>query len=209
MKYTDILWDFNGTILDDVDICINSVNLLLAERGLPTLDSVDAYHKVFGFPVIDYYKRLGFDFEKEDYEGVIAPTWMKEYLRQAPTAQLCTGVREALRRFAAAGLRQTVISASETGMLTEQIKALGIYDFFDSIYGLDNINAGSKTARARQWREAHPDAVALFLGDTEHDADTARAIGADCVLVASGHQPAELLRRSGCPVISDLSELKL
>jgi phosphoglycolate phosphatase len=209
MKYTDILWDFNGTILDDVDICINSVNLLLSERGLPTLDSIEAYHKVFGFPVIDYYKRLGFDFEKEDYEGVIAPTWMKEYLRQAPTAELCRGVRDALERFAAAGLRQTVISASETGMLTEQIRALGIYEFFDGIYGLDNINAGSKTARARQWREAHPDAVALFLGDTEHDADTARAIGADCVLVASGHQSAELLRRSGCPVISDLSELKL
>jgi phosphoglycolate phosphatase len=209
MKYTDILWDFNGTILDDVDICINSVNLLLSERGLPTLDSIEAYHKVFGFPVIDYYKRLGFDFEKEDYEGVIAPTWMKEYLRQAPTAELCRGVRDALERFAAAGLRQTVISASETGMLTEQIRALGIYEFFDGIYGLDNINAGSKTARARQWREAHPDAVALFLGDTEHDADTARAIGADCVLVASGHQSAELLRRSGCPVIHDLSELKL
>ena len=209
MKYTDILWDFNGTILDDVDICINSVNLLLSRRGLPMLDSLDEYHRVFGFPVIDYYRRLGFDFEKEDYSSVIAPEWMAEYLRQAPDVGVCPGVREALEKFRSLGLRQTVISASETEMLTRQIRELGILEYFDGIYGLDNINAGSKTDRAREWRREHPDAVALFLGDTEHDADTARAIGADCILIASGHQSAELLKKSGCPVIGSVKELEL
>ena len=80
MKYTDIIWDFNGTILDDVDAGIVSVNKLLSDRGLPTIESKEEYRKVFRFPIIEYYRALGFDFEREPYE-VLAPLWVSEYLK--------------------------------------------------------------------------------------------------------------------------------
>ena len=52
MTYTHVIWDFNGTILDDVQIGIDSVNVLLRKRGLPTVASVDADREVFEFPII-------------------------------------------------------------------------------------------------------------------------------------------------------------
>ena len=33
-KYEYVIWDFNGTILDDVEASMSSVNKLLVERGL-------------------------------------------------------------------------------------------------------------------------------------------------------------------------------
>ena len=76
MKYTDIVWDFNGTLLDDIRAGIDAVNEMLARRDLATIQSVEQYRELFCFPIIDYYAKLGFDFEKEDYYSVLAPEWV-------------------------------------------------------------------------------------------------------------------------------------
>lgn len=204
--YTDILWDFNGTILDDVKTGIDSVNKLLTERGLETIDTLQRYYSVFGFPVIDYYKRLGFDFEKEPYE-VVAKQWVSEYLERVKTAGVRKGVKELIEYFSRLGLRQTIISATESSMLTEQVRGLGLEELFDEVLGIGNIYAVSKESTAERWREAHPTAKALFIGDTVHDADVARLINADCILVCGGHQSKEVLLRSGFPVADDIDKI--
>ena len=57
MKYKTVIWDFNGTVLDDLDICIESVNTLLRARGIKELESREEYRSVFGFPIIKYYEK--------------------------------------------------------------------------------------------------------------------------------------------------------
>ena len=205
-KYSDydyIIWDFNGTLLDDVETGIISVNTLLRERGLPTIDSRERYHSVFGFPIIDYYRALGFDFEKESYEE-IAPKWVALYLEHVKHASLNHYSREAIEAFDKAGLR---LSASELSMLREQLEGLGILDRFEQVLGLDNIYAGSKLHIARKWRREHPMARALMIGDTDHDVTTAQEMGADCVLIARGHQSRAHLESVGVPVFDSLEDL--
>ena len=192
MKYTCIVWDFNGTIMDDVEIGIESVNVLLEKRGLPTLESREAYQRIFGFPIIDYYKRLGFDFDKEPYEE-IAVEWVNEYTAREKTAKTVDGVREMLEYFKSCGKRQIIISACEQQMLNRNLKLLGVFDYFDDVCGINNIYASSKESIALEWRERNPDEKLLFIGDTDHDCSVARAMGADCVLVAQGHQSFETL----------------
>lgn len=206
MKYTHILWDFNGTILDDVGAGIKSVNKLLFERGLPTLKSVEEYYSVFGFPIIEYYRRLGFDFEKEPYE-VIAPLWVEQYLINVKDSDVFDDVistAEVLRKM---GARQVILSATELDMLKAQLFDLGLESTFDAVLGLDNIHAASKVKLAEKWREENPNAVALMIGDTVHDAEVAIAIGADCVLIARGHQSRDTLEACGCPIMNDLAEM--
>ena len=76
MKYDHVIWDFNGTVLDDMQVGIDSVNEMLAARGLPTLSGVTEYRAAFDFPVEDYYRRLGFDFDREDFKTCLAPLWV-------------------------------------------------------------------------------------------------------------------------------------
>ena len=196
MNYTYCIWDFNGTIFDDIGASIKAVNTLLAERGLPTLESKERYHEVFDFPIIDYYRRIGFDFDKEPYE-VVAPLWVELYLENSKSSGLFEDVISALDFFESQGVKQSVLSASELKMLTGQLRDLGIYDRFEEIMGIDNIYAESKLALASAWKEKHAGERVMFIGDTTHDYETAKLLGADCYLISAGHQPEYKLRTAG------------
>ena len=200
--YSAVIWDFNGTILDDVDTGIRAVNMLLSERGLPSVGSKEAYREVFGFPIKSYYERLGFDFSVESYEE-LAPKWVALYLELVKEASLYDGVREALSLVRSCGVRQILLSATERTMLCAQLDELSLENEFDEVLGLGNIHAHSKVELAREWVRNAPKGRLLLVGDTVHDLDTARAIGADCLLVCCGHQPYDKLAATGAPVYPD------
>lgn len=200
------IWDFNGTILDDVDTGIRAVNELLKARGLREIASREEYQSVFGFPIRGYYERLGFDFSKESYE-TIAPIWVERYLHYVREAKLFEDVRRTLTYFAEQGVRQVILSATEHGMLCQQLKELEIFDCFEEVLGLDNIHAASKVSLAQQWRDRHACSNVLLIGDTDHDVDTARQMGAECVLIARGHQAPDRLEGLGVPIYPSLDEM--
>ncbi len=204
--WTHLIWDFNGTIYDDMEAGFDSINYLLDSRGLPSLASLDDYRAHFGFPIEKYYRELGFDVDGEGFD-VLAHDWLEEYLRRSRTAGLRDGVLPVMRELFRRGMPQLVLSASEINMLTRQLTALGIAGFFETILGLGDIYARSKVEVARRWRETHPQARPLFVGDTLHDAETAAEIGADCVLIAGGHQTKARLLDAGVPVVDSFAEL--
>ncbi len=206
-RHTHLIWDFNGTVLDDVRHGIDCVNPMLAARGLPIIPDVATYRELFGFPIDDYYRRLGFDFEKEDYDTVLAPEWVARYLAGEASCPANDGVRETVAAAAERGVGQIMLSASNLAQLQGQLARLGLSNAFSEVLGLDNIHARSKTHLAVAWKEAHPDAVPLFLGDTEHDAAVAAAIGADCVLFTGGHQSRRKLEACGVPVVDRLVDV--
>ena len=200
------IWDFNGTILDDVDTGIRAVNDLLAERGLRTIVSRQEYQEVFGFPIRSYYEHLGFDFSKETYESV-APIWVERYLYYVKQAKMFEDVFRTLQYFSSRGVRQIVLSATEREMLCGQLSELGIIDCFEEILGLDNIHAASKVSLAQDWRARHSDASALFIGDTDHDVSTAEQMSAECVLIARGHQSVQRLAKLGVAIYESLDQM--
>ena len=56
-----VIFDFNGTILDDLDLCFNILNKMLNMYNHPSI-SKGRYLDIFTFPVIEYYKKAGFNF---------------------------------------------------------------------------------------------------------------------------------------------------
>lgn len=207
MKYTHIIWDFNGTVLDDLCVCIDSVNVLLEKRSIPKIDSVESYRRVFGFPIIKYYEKIGFDFSNEKFSDA-AVEWVEEYMSRISTAVINKGVVDILNKIHKHNMKNILVSATELNMLKNQLSMLGISGLFDEVYGLDNIHAQNKIALAEFWRENNSTAKALLVGDTDHDFETASAIKADCVLYSGGHQSEERLLLLGCPVIGELTELE-
>lgn len=206
MNYTHIFWDFNGTILDDVQTGIDCVNLLLEKRGLPIIPNKDYYKEVFGFPIVDYYKRLGFDFDKESYHGV-AVEWVALYMEKVKSANMNDGVKELLAAIKKLGIPQYILSATEDNMLKTQLEMLGISDFFEEVTGLDNIHAGSKTELGKRFAERIKPPKAIVIGDTTHDYETALAMGADCILFTDGHMNRETLEKCGCKCFDSFRKL--
>ena len=206
MKYTHLFWDFNGTLFADMQAGVNSVNMMLSERSLPIIESLEVYRQIFDFPIREYYRGLGFDFDKEPYE-VLAPIWVELYNKNSLSCQLTDGVTETLKKVESMGVRQVVFSATEKNMLCGQLEQLGIIDYFEEIIGLENIHAESKLHLAKRWREEHPEAAVLYVGDTVHDAESARLLSADCLLYAGGHQSRERLARCGFDIIDRIPDL--
>ena len=75
-----VIWDWNGTLLDDLWLTLNVTNTLLAERGIGHLNQTQ-YRAVFGFPLQRYYSRIGFDFGKDSFDD-LANEWCPLYERK-------------------------------------------------------------------------------------------------------------------------------
>ena len=195
-RYTHIIWDFNGTVYDDIEAGIVSANRLLSAYGLRTFATVEEYRASFGFPIIDYYRRMGFDFDRTPYD-TLAHEWVGYYMEESKRSRVFEGAYQLLDAFHAMGLSQILLSATEREMLKGQLAELSLSDRFDETLGQDTIHGHGKSEIGRAWRARNPEAVPLLIGDTEHDAEVAAAMGVDCVLLACGHQPMETLRRCG------------
>ena len=204
--YDYCVWDFNGTILDDVELGMNSVNALLSQQGLPCIPNKEEYRKRFDFPIIEYYKRLGFDFEKRSYE-ILAEEWIALYLQNLHNATMFPGVIDALNFFDNKGVKQTILSASERKMLIGQLDGLGISNRFEEILGIDNIYGDSKLSIALDWRSRHTDSKVMFIGDTTHDCQTAKVLDADCYIVSAGHQCSERFINADAKIFPTLDNL--
>lgn len=196
MRFDRVIWDFNGTILDDVETGIESADELLSRHGLPQMRTREKYLSLFGFPIIDYYRRLGFDFDKIPF-SVLANEWVEIYLEKVKNAPVREGIRDVISAFRDAGLKQTVLSMTESSMLDYQLGLLGVRELFDEVCGLDDIYAKSKLSLAAKWKEEHIGERAVFIGDTTHDAESAEIIGAECVLLSGGHEAREKLCGTG------------
>jgi len=205
MMIRQILWDWNGTLLDDVAYGMSVRNRTFPAFGLPTIQSVEDYHQQFTFPIRLYYERAGVT--DENFVEV-AHAWMAEYVRGFPTVPLHVDAIETLNRFRDAGFRQVLLSATKRDMLLTQIAQFSLQPYFHTVLGLDNIYAGSKEDIGRQYLQScgiAPEET-LMIGDTLHDADVAKAIGAHCVLVPRGHQSRQTLLTAGVPVVDTLQQ---
>lgn len=205
-KYTHVIWDFNGTILNDVESVINANNAMLSRRNMIHLRSKEEYLSLIDMPMREFYKSIGFDLEKESFNE-LAVEWSKDYRKASKNAEIYPDVKDALKRFKNSGLKQIIISASEKNLLKDQLNALGIAEYFEEILGLDDFHTIDKTLIAKKWRERNPDARAVIIGDTENDVNIAKLMKCDCILKEGGHRNRNSLSKHNLPIISDTSEL--
>lgn len=189
-----VLWDWNGTLLDDVESCVLALNTMLSRRGLATVSSAD-YRRSFGFPVRRYYLELGFDLSTESWAGV-AREYHDSYARFSPAAPLRAGAREALSLLRRDGIGMSILSAAPRDLLSRMVAERGIAGHFHRLAGLGDLYAESKleAGKALLLEMGVPSDHVILVGDTTHDVEVARALGCRCVLVEGGHQSSERLR---------------
>jgi len=203
-----IFLDFNGTVLNDIDLCLELLNDLLKQTGKEGNVSLEEYLDIFGFPVIDYYKRAGLEFDKISF-AEMADFFIKEYTeRNTKECTIFPDFKQFIDRAHQRGFKIVLCSASKKILLIDQLIAFGIYDCFDDVIGLDNHHAASKLDIARNYvgrNNINPDNT-YFIGDCDHDAEVGLACGSKTILVARGHQSRKVLEKCGMLVVDSLLE---
>lgn len=206
-----IIWDFNGTIIDDTRLCFEIEMKMLEERNMPNDFTLEWYRDHFTFPVIDYYYLLGYDFLNESYDD-IAIEFNELYSRGFSSCNLVDGFLDKINESIQKGYQNVIVSASHEANLIHQCKELNIENYFEELIGIDNLLAGSKIDRAKKWMEdAGIDASECkYIGDTLHDKDTAESLSIkDYVLVACGHQSYDVLSKECDNVVHTLKDIEL
>ena len=200
-RMTTILWDWNGTLIDDVELAVRIDNELFPQWGYPGT-TVEEYRSLFTFPVKDYYLALGV--KEEDFPP-LAQAWFDEYTRLFPGTPLHRDAAEAIARFRDSGFSQVILSASREQELRQQVDSYPeLRGQFQQILGLNHHLATSKVELARTFlRESgiRPEDC-WFLGDSCHDAEAAAAIGCRCLLIEGGHQSRERMLSANVPVLA-------
>lgn len=205
IKY--VFFDFNGTIIDDVVLCLDLLNEILRKQGNQELD-IDTYKNVFKFPIRQYYIDAGVDLEKDSFED-LAIWFIKKYQPLSMSCGLFNGIVDTFIELKKRGYKLVILSASERNNLIEQCKNYEIDGYFEEILGIDNIHAASKVEIAKNYlkeNNINGDDI-LFIGDTLHDLEVAKSIGANCVLVSCGHQSLDILSKGNVPILNDVNSL--
>ena len=208
-KYRHLIWDWNGTLLDDAWLCRDIMNGQLRLRGLPVL-SQEKYEEIFDFPVEKYYRAVGFDWSRESFQEA-GTEFIVEYEKRKKECALQAEAEGLLERIAKGGWSQAVLSAYSHHSLDEFLGHFGVRRHFRSIAGSrDHYASGKVEHGLRMLQELHVSPrETLLIGDTTHDAEVARAMGVDCLLVPCGHNSRARLEACGVPLVETLGAIRL
>lgn len=207
MKYTHVIWDFNGTLLDDARLCLRIGNEMLLADGREPI-TLSQYREWIEYPILRYYEKLGYRFTPEEFREV-SEDYHRIYDSRRQEAGLQEGVVKVLEMLRDAGFTQSVLSAYHQEGLSAAVEDLGIGEFFEDIIGLSDKLAHGKIQNALDWlesRDLRPEAV-MMVGDTLHDAEVADALGCGCVLYSGGHNDRGRLAETGRTIIDHMDEL--
>lgn len=197
-----IIWDWNGTILNDVQHCVNTINQLLADHGLAEINQ-DYYKEVFEFPIKNYYDKLGFDYSQRSFEDLchdFVDSFMEGFADCLPVEK----IEKTLNEIKNCGKVQSVLSATDQLNLDKMISHFNYRDHFDYVYGIDNKFAASKLERGKDLirRAEVAKEKTILIGDTIHDLEVGDALGIDVILLTHGHQSESRLLERHHRVIS-------
>ena len=202
-----IIWDWNGTLVDDAQRCVDIMNGIRSKRSMPLI-SLEEYRDLFDFPVIEYYKKIGFDLEKHPFE-VLSEEFISGYIASRKNLPLQEGAMEALSYFRERELPQCVLSATQSESLHQTLREHNIDHFFKTVLGLDHHYADGKTHLGEQWLKLNHinKEHVLFIGDTLHDMEVADTMGVQCLLISQGHHSEERLKKTSTTTLENLNQL--
>jgi len=206
-KYKTIIWDWNGTLIDDAWLAIEVMNGMLKERNMPLIN-LEYYRDIFDFPVKDYYAKIGFDFSKESFE-VVGSEFINLYDQRHFECKLRPNVLNCLSKFEDAKIEQFVLSARNHKQLDEEMEFFNIHHHFKTFSGLSHNYAHGKIELGQQLIENENITTnkTVMIGDTTHDFEVAQALGIDCILIEGGHHSKNRLKVCNVKIVEDLTEL--
>lgn len=206
MKYTHVFWDWNGTLIDDMDCALLAVNSMLAKRNKETITKTQ-YYEYIDTPIKRFYDHI-FDFSDITMEEIMDDFnyYYNFHLSDSP---LMNGAKEVLNEIDKKGIIQIIISSSSNIMLLPYAEKTGVKSYFKHILGSPDGYVNGKIERAEKFisdKNINPKKCVL-IGDTLHDFDTSSAIGCDCILIPNGHQSREDLLSVGAIISDDIRDI--
>ena len=115
-----IIFDWNGTLIDDAWVFVDILNQLLSARNLRKI-TIEEYRNLFCFPIKSFYKKLGVDISKQSFLK-LEKEFVGEYRKRMYKPKLFNNVSDFLGELIDCGIHLSILSASNEGVLCQLVK---------------------------------------------------------------------------------------
>ncbi|MFG2722643.1 HAD family hydrolase [Streptomyces sp. NPDC048416] len=207
-----LVWDWNGTLLDDIATVIEATNAAFAHIGLEPI-TLERYRDLYCVPIPLFYQRLMGRLPTDDEWLVMDAAFHEQYWARADSCGLTAGAAELLAARWTAGLSQSLLSMAPHEHLVPIVRRHGITEHFLRVDGRTGPSHGSKAEHMVRHltalRAADPEISGeriVVIGDAVDDAVAAAAVGARAVLFTGGSHSRAGLAVAGVPVVDTLTE---
>ncbi|MFE4583115.1 HAD family hydrolase [Streptomyces chartreusis] len=205
-----IVWDWNGTLLDDVQLAVQATAASLTGKLRGQL-TVERFRENFSQPLRKFYERLLERTVDDDELRQIIERYRSFYYKSHHRCQLRSGALEVLSEFSSQGHQNSLLSLADHNYLTASARHFGIADRFTLIEGSRHrISAGKTLALARHLEKlkiSSPDSRVIVVGDTPEDAAAASILGLEAILVEHGYATSDALRKANTTRASNLRRI--
>ena len=207
LNVKEILWDWNGTLIDDASLCVDILNQLLTAYGSNSI-TLNYYRNHFSFPIADFYKRISLPCTGLDFDE-LSIRFISEYRCRWTDCPLQPNTNNIIKNLSDQGIKQSILSAGNQKDVENFINHFFPDHFFDKIIGTNNIKAEGKVELGSKFfsnsnLDAHE---ILMIGDTLHDLEVGNEIGCRTLLYTKGHNSKAVLSRTHGQTIDDLMEV--
>ena len=204
-----IIFDWNGTLVDDAWIFVDVLNQLLIPRGLNKI-SLQEYRDSFCFPIKLFYKKLGVDTSEQSFMK-LEEEFVYEYNKRMYKPALFDNVLNFLKQLIENGVSLSILSASNEGVLCKLVKHYALTDYFDYVVGVNNYGANGKVESGENLLHKInlKKSEIIMIGDTDYDYDVATSLQLDCILKTGGHQSLNRLQIKTKNTISSFDEIAI
>ena len=206
-SYKHIIWDWNGTLLDDITISLNAVNSILIKRKKKPI-TLNFHKNNFLFPIKDYYKKLSLSTDDQSF-NILCDEFNHYYIKHWKKTKLQKNALQVLKKIHSSTINQSILSAQENNQLNRFIDFYNIRKYFNNIIGLNNKKAEGKIEKGKQLLSELnlSNENILLIGDTNYDYSIARKLKIDCILFNGGHQSEKILSKACNKVIFSLETI--
>jgi phosphoglycolate phosphatase-like HAD superfamily hydrolase len=200
-----LVWDWNGTLLDDLKLVVDATNACLASIGGPAI-TAEEHRRDFRRPILDYYAHvLQRPVDEVEFQ-LLDDAFHDAYRRGVAGVRLAPDALDAMAKWPGT---QSLLSMFFHDELLVEVERHGLGARLVRVDGLPGTVGGHRKAT---YLERHLAALSVdpagvvLIGDSVDDGDAARAVGATAVLYAGGFTDPALLRATGLPVADSLLE---
>ncbi len=184
--FKNLIFDWSGTLVDDLGPVIEATNAVLGKYEIAPLDR-ESFRRAFRLPYREFYAELLPEVSLEELEAQFRPAFDAAI---TPVTVL-PHAREKLEWCSALGIRAFVLTSMDTLAFEHQMDDFGLRHHFEATYS----SVLDKREIIHQILETHgldPSETA-FVGDMTHDVETARHGGISSIAVLTGYNHAEIL----------------
>ncbi|MFJ4923899.1 HAD family hydrolase [Streptomyces sp. NPDC088725] len=208
---THLVWDWNGTLLDDILAVVEATNVAFEEIGVEPI-TLDRYRELYCVPVPLFYERLIGRKPTAAEWLVMDETFHRHYAERRVACGLTEGVEQLLSQWKLAGRSQSLLSMFGHEELVPVVRGYGIESHFVRVDGRTGPSGGSKALHMERHLAALAGAGAIspahtvVIGDAVDDAVAAKHVGARAVLYTGGSHSRASLEAAGVPVVDSLAD---